>query len=40
MGEKEILRLMSQASAIALEEKLKILEQKILKEKKTKRYES
>lgn len=40
MGEKKISRLMSQASAIALEEKLKILERKILKEKKTKRYES
>lgn len=40
MGEKEILRLMTQASAIALAEKLKILERKILKEKMTKKYES
>lgn len=40
MGEKEISRLMSQVSAIALEEKLKILERKILKEKMTKKHES
>lgn len=35
IGEKEISRLMAQASAIALEEKLKIL-----KEKMTKKHES